>query len=260
MPAFEAVERPKPVAVLVGEKILAAIQEGTFPVGSRLPTETQLASQFGVSRPSIREALAALQFAGHIESRRGAGSVVVRVESSERPTSRALLRTPDDAVDWIEARCVIEPQLIAIAATDPDPASLADAQELIGGMRLSVDEHAFHPTTDLRVHRTLAGLCRNRLLAADLDRLLNLALEPVLAPARQRAWDSDELPSLWAEQHRAILDAVTRGSASEARQIAQAHLASTAQNIGEALDLTESARSRLDSLLATGARMSDLPG
>ena len=260
MPAFEAVERPRPVAVLVGEKILAAIQEGTFPVGARLPTETQLASQFGVSRPSIREALAALQFAGHIESRRGAGSVVVRVEREERPTSRALLPTPDDAVDWIQARCVIEPEVIAIAASDPVPAGLAVAQELIAGMRLSVTEHAFNPTTDLRVHRTLASLCRNRLLAAELDRLLNLALEPVLAPARGRAWASDELPTLWAEQHHAILEAVTRRSVSEARQIARDHLASTAQNIGEALDLTQPARTRLDSLVATGARASDFTG
>jgi DNA-binding FadR family transcriptional regulator len=260
MPAFEAVERPRPVAAIVGEKILGAIQNGTFPVGSRLPGETELASQFGVSRPSIREALAALQFAGYIESRRGAGSVVVRVDRSERPASSARLRTPDDAVDWIEARGVIEPQVIAIAATHPLPSSLAVARDLIGGMQLAVDEHAFHPTTDLRVHRTLAGLCPNRLLAADLDRLLDLALEPVLAPARKRAWASDALPTLWAEQHRAILDAITRGSAVEARHIACEHLVSTAENFGEALDLTEPARARLQALLTTGALASHSAG
>jgi DNA-binding FadR family transcriptional regulator len=253
MRAFDAVQPAKSVAVLIGEKILAAINEGAFPVGSRLPGELELARQFGVSRPSIREALSALQFAGYIESRRGAGSVVVSVDGREEPASQSRLVSTDDAVDWIEARSAIEPEVMAIAAFDPDPDALKAARQLVAGMRLAVDEHAFHPTTDLRVHRVLADVCRNQLLADQLHRLLDMAPEPILAPARDRAWHSDVLPSLWARQHCAMIEAVSRRRATEAKEITRQHLASMAENIREALDLTKTGRARLDALLRTGA-------
>lgn len=252
MRAFDAVEPAKPVVVLIGEKILSAIEEGAFPVGSRLPGELELARQFGVSRPSIREALSALQFAGYIESRRGAGSVVVSVDGGEQPASQPRLVSTDDAVDWIEARSAIEPAVMAIAAFDPDPTALKAARELVAGMRLAVDERAFQPTTDLRVHRVLADVCRNQLLADQLHRLLDMASEPVLAPARDRAWHSDVLPSLWTTQHRAMIDAVAHRRATEAKEITRRHLASMAENIRESLDLTKSGRARLDALLTTG--------
>jgi DNA-binding FadR family transcriptional regulator len=253
MQLFEAVQPAKPVAVLIGEKILEAIQQGRFPAGSRLPGEVELARQFGVSRPSIREALAGLQFAGYIESRRGSASIVISTDGGEQPASPPRLRTADDAVDWMEARAAIEPEVMAIAALDPDPAALKAARELVAGMRLVVSEHLFHVTTDLRVHRVLTDVCRNRLLGDELRRLLDLASEPVLAPARERAWHSDVLPSLWAEQHRNMLEAVARRQRAEAKDITREHLASMATNIRQALKLTRSARARLDALLTTGA-------
>lgn len=259
MQTFEAVESAKPVAVLIGERILEAIQQGGFPIGSRLPGEVELARQFGVSRPSVREALAALQFAGYIESRRGSASVVVSVDGGEQLASTPRLREADDAVDWMEARSAIEPQVMSIAALDPDPVALKVARELVAGMRLAVNEHAFNATTDLRVHRVLTKVCRNRLLADALRRLLDLASDPVLAPARARAWQSDVLPTQWAEHHRAMIEAVARRHSSDAEEIARDHLASIAENFRQALQLTPSARVRLDALLTTGPLASHRP-
>jgi GntR family transcriptional regulator, transcriptional repressor for pyruvate dehydrogenase complex len=78
---FERV-RPRKVSAIAAEQIVEAIQRGDFPVGGRLPSEFELAEQMGVSRPSIREALSALQAMALIESRPGSGNYVLRAPSS----------------------------------------------------------------------------------------------------------------------------------------------------------------------------------
>ena len=70
---FERV-RPRKVTAVAAEQILAAIRSGDYPLGSKLPSEFELAEQMGVSRPSIREALSALQAMSIIESRPGSGN------------------------------------------------------------------------------------------------------------------------------------------------------------------------------------------
>ena len=65
---FEKV-RPRKVTAIAAEQVVEAIQRGDYPVGSKLPSEFELAEQMGVSRPSIREALSALQAMEIIESR-----------------------------------------------------------------------------------------------------------------------------------------------------------------------------------------------
>ena len=60
----------------IADQIRTLIREGNFPVGSRLPPERDLAQQLGVSRPSVREALIALEVEGSVEVRMGAGVYV----------------------------------------------------------------------------------------------------------------------------------------------------------------------------------------
>src|SRR6188472_2051264 len=91
---FSPLPRARQVSAHVAERILERITSGALPLGARLPSETELARDFAVSRPSVREALAALQFAGHVESRRGFGTIVVSRESlpvtRQRPPLQAL--------------------------------------------------------------------------------------------------------------------------------------------------------------------------
>ena len=108
-----------PVFVRVAHQILAAIRDGSFPPGDRLPSEQVLCERFGVSRPSLREALSALQFAGFLASKQGFGTVVVdrNEKRSERPGSVLALADP---VDVWQARLTVEPYTIAVAAENPE--------------------------------------------------------------------------------------------------------------------------------------------
>lgn len=234
-PAFRRLDRAPQVNASVAEQILEQIQRGALPAGARLPSEVELAKNFGVSRPTVREALAALQFAGHVESRRGFGTVVLGIDSLASPAERAQeLRTLDEAVDLLETRIILEPSALAVAAADPDLDALAVARELIGGMQTAVDQPELHASTDISVHRALLTVCRNTRLRDAAMALLDLSLDPLLSTARTQAWSSGDLPHAWADQHEAVCRAIAAGDGAGARDASLAHLASVVENLAAA--------------------------
>jgi GntR family transcriptional repressor for pyruvate dehydrogenase complex len=241
---FTAVRRPRHVSGHIADQIEARIADGTLAIGQRLPTEAELAQEFGVSRPSVREGLAALQFVGLVESRRGYGTVVVArsTDPAGAPASRVGARTPHPALtsmgqvlDLVEARLILEPAAMALAATDPDQAALDVAEELIDGMDVAVVDPALHASTDIRVHRALLEVCRNEIVRESAGELLDLVLDPMLLPTRAQAWSSHDRPQGWAEQHRAVLEALRSRDAAAARASSEAHLVSVLDGLAEAL-------------------------
>lgn len=249
--SFRPLVRAPLVSASVAEKVLEQIRKGALPVGARLPSETELAKKFEVSRPSIREALAALQFAGLVESRRGFGTVVLGTEpgtgSDER---RRELHTLDDAVDLLETRLIVEPAALAVAASNPDGGALKSAEQLIGGMRTAVEDPQLHASTDLRVHRALLAVCQNKILRDEAVDLVNLCLDPMLSTARTQAWSSPDLPHVWADQHEQVWRAILAGDAQLARQACLAHLGSVVENLAAATAHEPRLEHRMQSLMS----------
>jgi DNA-binding FadR family transcriptional regulator len=250
-PKFRPLQRAPHVSSSIAEQILGQIADGSIPVGARLPSEESLAREFEVSRPSVREALAALQFAGHVESRRGSGTVVISSESTLRAVAeQEALGSLSDAVDLLETRILIEPQALATAALDPDLDALDAARELIGGMHLAVSDPELHATTDIRVHRALLMVCRNRFLRDAAEDLLDLANDPLLFTARTHAWASSDLPHVWADQHDVVCNAIADGDPERARAGSLAHFASVVGNLAAATSDDPDLRPRMDALCA----------
>jgi DNA-binding FadR family transcriptional regulator len=241
---FTAVRQPRHVSGHIADQIEARIADGTLAIGQRLPTEAELAQEFGVSRPSVREGLAALQFVGLVESRRGYGTVVVArsaepggppggMGGARRP--RPALTSLSEVLDLFETRLLLEPAAMALAAEDPDRVALEAAEELIDGMDVAVDDPALHASTDIRVHRALLNVCRNEILRESAGELLDLVLDPMLTPARRHAWASHDRPQDWAQQHRAVSEALRSGDAAAARAFSGAHLVSVLHGLAEVL-------------------------
>ncbi|MGN6251096.1 MAG: FadR/GntR family transcriptional regulator [Marmoricola sp.] len=254
---FEPIEAPRSIAVRIAEQILGRIQRGEFPVGTKLPSEAELGRQFGVSRPTVREALGALQFVGYIDSARGSGSRVVgAVPSPASPASPAQLVAPGAVLDLFEARLVLEPQVAALAARRPESAMLAEAEALIEGMSVAVTHPSLHAETDLRVHRALASVCPNEFMRAAALSLIDAAAAPALAGTRHQAWADGDLPSVWESQQHQILAAIRAGDADGAAEAAWSHLASAAENalifLAEDPTIPAGSRDRLWSLLEKG--------
>lgn len=249
-PSFRPLARAPHVSASVAEQILEQIRLGALQAGTRLPSETELAKSFGVSRPSVREALAALQFAGHVESRRGFGTVVLHTEATGAATDRPQeLQTLDEAVDLLEARIIIEPSALAVAAGDPDREALETARRLIGGMHTAVDQPELHASTDLTVHRALLGVCQNKILRDAAMDLLDLSLDPILTTARTQAWSSSDLPHVWADQHDAVYRAILTGDSHRARHASLAHMASVVENLAAATAHEPKLEQRMQTLM-----------
>ena len=71
----------------LARKLIAELASGKFPVGSRLPAERELAQQYAVSRPTVREAVIALEVQGLVEVRIGSGAYVIALPASTSPPS-----------------------------------------------------------------------------------------------------------------------------------------------------------------------------
>ncbi len=252
-------QRAPLVSASVAEQLVGLIADGTFAVGDRLPSEVDLARDFQVSRPSIREALAALAFAGHVESRRGFGTVVVSKEPSAGrvgaavPSSRPHegLSSLDEAVDLLEVRLLLEPSAMASAAVDPNVEKLDIARSLVDGMRVAVEEPGLRVSSDVRVHRALLDVCPNTRLRQSTAEVLELSLDPMLLETRTQAWASPELPLCWADQHLEVCDAIAAGDPERARMASREHLASVVNNFAVATENDPLLQRRISAFMRT---------
>ena len=244
---------PPTVAVRIAEVLAKSIRSGELPLHAQLPTEKTLAARFRTSRPSIREALSALQFAGYVRSIRGSGTVVVsqepiRVDQTRLTFPAAVSRT-QDVIDLLEARLVVEPEVVALAASDPNPVSLRVASELIDGMRLAVCESKLlDVSTDIHIHVALAETCRNVFLVDECKHLLRTAADPFWHAARTDAWGDPTVLLEWVDQHAIVLEAIESGDAETARRTSRQHILSVVEN-ALSDELSQSERARLQDIL-----------
>src|SRR5262245_27732006 len=115
----------------IADQIAALIEKGEYSAGGRLPPERDLAKQLGVSRPSVREALIALEVEGYVEVRVGSGVYVHRA----RPAGRAAaLPSETGPFELIRARSLIEGECAALAAREATKAQVRAMEEALEAM------------------------------------------------------------------------------------------------------------------------------
>ena len=231
------------VSVRVAHQLMEAIAAGEFELGSRLPSERRLAERFEVSRPSLREALSALQFTGLVEARHGFGNVVVATEASVGGATRGSSRS---RVELLQARLILEPEAVRVAATDPDPDQLARARALLDGMWLATEVGA---ETDLNLHVAQVSICRNRFIREAAVGLLEQARTNHWLRARSDAWMDPSLIETWTMQHEATLRAIHDRQPDAAGRACRQHLLAVAGQVIDRPKTSESDRAQLAALL-----------
>lgn len=243
-----------PVFVRVAHKILSAIRDGSFPPGDRLPSEQVLCERFGVSRPSLREALSALQFAGYLASKQGFGTVVVDTHEkrSERPGSVLALADP---VDVWQSRLLVEPYTIAVAAENPDTRHIKEAREILNGMWLAVESASeLGVKTDINLHVAMVNVCRNKVLRRVALDLLSMANPPRWNSARKEIWANRDVLETWATEHEATLAAIEAREPDRARRCCRRHLLTTVESLTKREHISARDRKRLREVLEQAAR------
>jgi len=212
--------RSRKVSAIVAEQIVAAIKQNTFPVGSRLPSEFDLAEQMGVSRPSIREALSALQAVGLIETRSGSGNYVLRVPSSDdEQEAPHLIESEAGCLEVMEARARLEPPVAALAAEKASKESISKLRAVIDTMRHQAQRGRFSSyfEADKSFHLALAAASGNRLITAALHPLINTMNHKLYREFTHHYYlknvaDMEQVVAL----HSEIVDAIMQGIPEDA--------------------------------------------
>src|ERR1700675_4665580 len=125
MPPLQAVDNRR-LYRQIADQIAALIEKGEYAAGQRLPPERDLAKQLGVSRPSVREALIALEVEGYVEVRVGSGVYVVGRGGGARAEP---LSADSGPFELIKARWLIEAECAALAARQATKAQVRAIEE-----------------------------------------------------------------------------------------------------------------------------------
>jgi DNA-binding FadR family transcriptional regulator len=210
----------------VEEVLRAAVMGGQLKTGERLPPESELARQFGVSRPTIREAISTLESDGLIRKIPGAGggSFVQTVDHRSlgevvQESMANLIRLGSVTFDEVAmVRQYLEVPSASLAAMYWTPEDLAQLQAIVQKqMEVSVED-AEVLALGAQFHTTIAGIAGNRVLASLLYALHGES-EPVSYTAL-----SPEARREAVMQHRMILEAIESRDAAAAESAITAHL------------------------------------
>jgi GntR family transcriptional repressor for pyruvate dehydrogenase complex len=187
--------RFKKKSSFIADQILRMINTGRYQAGSKLPSERAITEQMGVSRPSLREAISALQIVGVLESRPGDGTYVSAPTATEDLMRRAVavLEECDSPFENMQARKAVEigaAQLAIKAATDADLLALKEAwgEKCIRGRRGDLEDYLRYGK---EFHLAIARATKNRVIEAIMEKLLDMTSQPLWINMRREYFRKD---------------------------------------------------------------------
>lgn len=218
---------PKRLYRQIAEQLRALITAGEWAVGARLPAERDLARQLGVSRPSVREALIAMEVEGWVEVRTGSGVYVLDRTShaSRSQASRAPQISPDEwgPLELIRARRVVEGEVAAMAATQAKRKHLDAMAKAIASMQTDADRGVLPLEGDRAFHSAIVESCANVVLLETVQRFWDSRRGPLFERLGGHFETVDSWRSAIAE-HQAIFEAIRNHDPLAARLAMHAHM------------------------------------
>ena len=204
----------------IADQLRALISQGEFAVGARLPAERDLAQQLGVSRPSVREALIALEVEGWVEVRTGSGVYVL--DRSHR-TAAPLAPAEWGPLELIRARRVVEGETAAIAAQQRKRVHLDAMARAIDDMRETAARKVMPLEGDRAFHLAIAQACDNQVLTETVQGFWDSRRGPIFT----RLGGYFETVTSWRmaiAEHEAIREAIAARDATAARTAMHTHM------------------------------------
>ena len=183
--------------------LIAELLAGTWPLGSRLPAERELAVQYGVSRPTVREAIIALEVQGLVEVRIGSGAYVLRI-----------------------------PGVDDVQVTD---AELAEIGALVDAIAAENLDPAGNDKADRAFHLAIARATRNAAVSETIENLWSLRYtSPEASLLHAKARSANIKPVV--DEHTAVFAALKARDPDAARAAMRAHLAAVLDSLLFATD------------------------
>jgi len=210
------------------QAIMTDIADGVFQVGGRLPAERDLTERFQVSRPTIREAMIALEMKGMVEARKGSGVFVLASSSNDSEQELDI-----GAFEITEARRLLEGEVAAVAATEITEEQLVELRGLLAQM--DQDDTIAAEDADRRFHIAIAEATGNAVIISAVADFWDMRFRSPLAREVLVKAGSLGTESRMAE-HGRILAALEARSPVDARNAMRDHLSRVIDHL---LDVTE---------------------
>jgi DNA-binding FadR family transcriptional regulator len=194
------------------DKIEALIDSGVYSPGSRLPPERELAETFNVSRPTIREAIIALEVREKIEVKTGSGIYVLK------QVNQLGFHKEVNAFEVTQARALIEGEVAAIAATTITEDELSSLHQTL----VDMENSHFIAAADKKFHQIIANATRNSAMILSAENLWKLrSSTPEIIKDYDSVCSKDNSKTL--AEHTAIYQALKSGDATQARLAMHSH-------------------------------------
>ena len=224
--------KTKKVYMQVLEQILDLIRNGTLKPGDKLPPEKILAERLGVSRPSVREGIVALEILGLVDSRGGKGNIVKNVDNSSiLKQNFQHLEEEESPFELLEARKIIEVDVAGYAAQKAQTEDIASIKHSLDSMREIVDklsvskEYEKGMEFDREFHISIARATHNAVLLRIVATLLENLKEDLWVRLKEKSWAIPGKPQKYLKEHEEISDAIERKASAIARKKMYQHLA-----------------------------------
>lgn len=196
----------KSLGEVVYDRMERAIKSGSYKPDERLPTELDLAAEFEVSRPVVRDALKRLREHGLIYSRRGAGSFV-RAIGLKQPLGFGALENVSDLLSCYEFRLTLEPAAAAFSAERHDAQSLARIAAALEQMRDATNRQTHREDADFQFHLAIAIAAENTYFSTAMEALKDHIAVGMRFHGASVKQEARGLSQVFAEHH-AIFDAI----------------------------------------------------
>ena len=206
----------------IADQIRTLIRSGEFRPGSRLPPERDLAKQLGVSRPSVREALIALEVEGLVDVRIGSG-IYVLGPGGIGENEQSNVEAESGPFELLRARWVIEGECAALAAKSAKEAQVAAIEEALELMQKEMTTEKQPLNADRLFHLRIAEATGNGALVHVVKMLWEERTGP-LYKQLEHHYDSLQLWETAMNEHRAIVKAIAARNPAGARAAMQRHL------------------------------------
>jgi GntR family transcriptional repressor for pyruvate dehydrogenase complex len=230
-PAFELVTAAPNLAEKVASALRERVAEGNYGETRRLPSETEMSLQFGVSRTVVREAVSRLKFEGLQVSRQGSG-VFVQTGAHLKPLriGADAGRSEDSVLHIVELRRAIEGESAALAAERRERHDLEAMRAALRDLDRAVAHGEDGVAEDVRFHRTIAAASRNPYIISVLE-FLGQYLQGATCITRANEARRTDFATAVNGEHAAVFAAITDATPAAARRAAAKHMANAAKRI-----------------------------
>lgn len=215
---IQAIEPPR-LYRQVADQLRQLIDSGEYAIGARLPPERELAQQFGLSRPTVREALIALEVEGRVRIRVGSGIYVRATAETQAHGGEG----DEGPFELLRAREFVEGAIAFEAACHASDRDVSKLDEVLALMSASVHPSAETIRLDRDFHTRVAGILGNAVLVRVVGEMFDQRLNPYF----ERLSSYFENGQSWraaTDEHRAVRDAIAAHDSGRAKEAMQKHL------------------------------------